>query len=95
MGGDFVSGLVVPGVAKVAKITEGVLGVPGGTVIVDGILGLRFVAVLAGRGLRAALGVDRRGGHQENTDHYQQYSKGQEYEGDPFLSHLGLIQRNG
>jgi hypothetical protein len=93
--GNLISGLVVPGVAQVAKITEGVLGVPGGAVIVDRILGLRFVAVLAGGGLRPALGFYRCGGHQEDTANYQQQAKGQEEEGDSFLTHVHLVQTDG
>jgi hypothetical protein len=43
------------------------LSVPGGAVIIDRVLGLGFVAVLAGRGLRPALSRSRGGGHQEKA----------------------------
>ena len=51
VGGNLVGGLVVAGVAQVAKIAEGMLGMPGSAVIIDRVLRLGFVAVLAGRGL--------------------------------------------
>jgi hypothetical protein len=49
--------LVVSRVADIAEIPEGVTLVPACAIVVDRVFALHFVAVLARRGLRAALGI--------------------------------------
>ena len=43
----FIHRLVVPSMAKVTKIAEGMLAVPVGTVIIDRILTLGFMTIFA------------------------------------------------
>jgi hypothetical protein len=47
MGGRFFCSLVVAAVAYVTEIAEGMRLVPASSIVVDGLLKLRFVAVLA------------------------------------------------
>jgi hypothetical protein len=49
--GSFVSGLLIPAMADVTKITEGMRLMPAGPICVDRLLSLRFMTVFTGRSL--------------------------------------------
>jgi hypothetical protein len=87
---NLIGRLVVPTMAQVAKIAKSVLGVPDGSVSINKKLGLGFVAVLAGRSLRTALGFGRRGGHQENAAGNKQNADRNDNKSDSFLIHIIL-----
>ena len=83
--GRLIGGLVVPGMADIAKIAECVLGMPGGPVVIDRVLCLGFMTVLAGRGLGTALGLGWIRRHQEYAARDQQYTHCCDKKYDPFF----------
>ena len=92
VGGLDLGGLAVAGVADVAEVAERVRLVPAGPIRVDGILALRLVAVLAGRGLRTALRLGRLDGDQgDGADRHQGQPQCDECSDDASSMHVLLL----
>jgi hypothetical protein len=90
MRGGLVRCLVIASMAQVTKITESMLGMPGGPIGVDRFLSLGLMAAFTGGSLRAALRLGR-GRHQEGAERHQEQTDCQENEGNSFLSHAHLV----